>query len=408
MKRRILVLIFSVIVIALSYQHAPASAGTSHAARVGSAARPQDAPAAHPRLLCPPGVYLNRSAGCSPLGPSEAITRLAEQGLTLPLAPLPAARIDPALGYVPYQYALMQEGAANIYATLDDAIAQSNPARVIGPGDLKYVSYWDVTEVSGQLYFQLRDGTWVSAADGISSRVSLPSGYPGGLTFQRTPINSFGWVIPINDRTPVRREPGYQTEEYTGRTLAQYEVVQVYSAEVIDGNEWYLIGPDEWVEGRLIGRVIPATTPPDGVTNGRWIEINLWDQTIAVYENNQMVYATLGATGIEPFWTQPGLFQVYKKLETGPMSGAFEADASDFYYLQDVPYIMYYDGARALHAAYWRYRLGFPQSHGCVNLSIADAHWLFNWASDGDWVYVWDPSGETPTDPSIYAGGGAP
>ncbi len=90
------------------------------------------------------------------------------------------------------------------------------------------------------------------------------------------------------------------------------------------------------------------------------------------------------------------------------MSGAFEADRSDYYYLEDVPFTLYYDGARALHGAYWRYNLGYPQSHGCVNLAIIDAHYLFDWAKDGDWVYVHDPSGVTPTDPKLYQGGGAP
>jgi hypothetical protein len=36
------------------------------------------------------------------------------------------------------------------------------------------------------------------------------------------------------------------------------------------------------------------------------------------------------------------------------MQGAFEADRSDFYYLEDVPWTMYYDQARAIHTAYWR------------------------------------------------------
>jgi hypothetical protein len=39
-------------------------------------------------------------------------------------------------------------------------------------------------------------------------------------------------------------------------------------------------------------------------------------------------------------------------------------------------------------------------------MSIADARWLWEWADNGDYVYVWDPSGETPTDPSFYTGGG--
>ena len=89
------------------------------------------------------------------------------------------------------------------------------------------------------------------------------------------------------------------------------------------------------------------------------------------------------------------------------MSGAFEADRSDFYILEDVPWTMYYDKARALHGAYWRTAFGFPQSHGCINLSPIDAHWLINWANEGEWVYVWDPSGVTPTDPDYYCDGGA-
>jgi len=86
---------------------------------------------------------------------------------------------------------------------------------------------------------------------------------------------------------------------------------------------------------------------------------------------------------------------------------AFEADRSDYYYLESVPWTMYYDQARALHGAYWRTRYGFPQSHGCVNISPGDSHWLFNWAREGDCVHVWDPSGKTPTDPKFYSDGGA-
>ena len=36
-----------------------------------------------------------------------------------------------------------------------------------------------------------------------------------------------------------------------------------------------------------------------------------------------------------------------------------------------------------------------------------DAHWLFQWAEVGDYVWVHDPSGLTPTDPDYY-GPGAP
>ena len=78
-----------------------------------------------------------------------------------------------------------------------------------------------------------------------------------------------------------------------------------------------------------------------------------------------------------------------------PMTGSFTSDKTDYYLLEDVPWTIYYDGPRALHGAYWRALFGYEQSHGCVNLSVGDAHWLFDWANIGDWVYVLDPSGET-------------
>ena len=88
------------------------------------------------------------------------------------------------------------------------------------------------------------------------------------------------------------------------------------------------------------------------------------------------------------------------------MGGAFEADRSDYYFLEDVPWILYYDESRALHGAYWHNRFGYPRSHGCVNLPLADAHWIYDWAEEGTWVYVFDPTGETPTDPSKFGPGG--
>jgi lipoprotein-anchoring transpeptidase ErfK/SrfK len=167
-----------------------------------------------------------------------------------------------------------------------------------------------------------------------------------------------------------------------------------------------MIGPDEWLPKKYVARIDVNPTPPPGVTGDRWIEVNLFEQTLSVYDHRQLVFATVIATGIEPFWTQPGLFQIYEKHDKTPMTGSFEANRSDAYYLEDVPWTMYYDQARALHGAYWRTKMGFEQSHGCINMTPGDAHWLFDWASIGDWVYVWDPSGRTPTDPKLYGSGG--
>ena len=230
-----------------------------------------------------------------------------------------------------------------------------------------------------------------------------------GLTFQRKPSVPFAWVLGFMNDGPIetKRTPGYGVQDYTGRILAHHAIVNVYAEQEVDGTPWYMIGPNEWVPEKVLARVVPNTTPPEGVAGDRWIEVNLFEQTLMVYENRQLVFATLIASGSDPFWTRPGVFKIYQKLESTPMRGSFEADGSDAYYLEDVPWTMYFDEARALHGAYWRANLGYPQSHGCVNLSVGDARWLFDWAQDGDFVYVWDPSGQTPVDPSVYGSGGA-
>jgi hypothetical protein len=358
-------------------------------------------------VLCLPGIYLVDPQDCLPTGPSEYLTQMALQGIILPLPPIPAIKADSALVPVSYRYALLKEDESTpIYASLEDAQAKGTPAWTLAAGKMRYISYFegvDTDEDGKPNYFHLFSGEWVSS-ENVATRIS---GMPWfqGMTFESTPVNSFGWITPYMPTAETKHTPGQEKKDYTGHVLVEYDFVQVYSVKTVDGEEWFLIGPDEWLEGKLVGRVIPNSTPPVGVTNGRWIEVNLFEQSLAVYDHSQLVFATLIASGIKPFWTRPGLFQIYNRLESTLMTGSFEADRSDFYYLQDVPWTMYYDNDRALHGAYWRARFGFQQSHGCVNLSPGDAHWLYDWAQEGDWVYVWDPSGFTPTDPAMYSVG---
>ncbi len=368
------------------------------------------APASPPQsgtVLCLPGIYTVDPQDCLPAGPSEVRTRYAQQGVFLPLPPLPAVKPDPDLVYVPFHYAMLKENEATpIYGSLEDAQANASPVNTIAPGRLRFIAYDDSVDTDNNgkpNYFHLSSDGWVSV-DSVATRISAMPRFQG-LAFQHAPLNSFGWIIPLNPTAQTKRTPGSGNEDYTGHVLSEYDLVQVYATQMVGKDEWLLVGPDEWLDGRLVGRVVPDTAPPEGVTDDRWIEVNLFEQTLAVYDHRQLVYATLIATGMDPFWTRPGLFQIYKRLDSTLMNGAFEADRSDFYYLQDVPWTMYYDESRALHGAYWRTRFGFPQSHGCVNLAPGDAHWLFNWAHEGDWVYVWDPSGKTPTDPSFYSSG---
>jgi len=347
--------------------------------------------------LCLPGMPADGT--CLMYGPAQTVAEMETEGFPYPPMDLAAAVPPAELGVLPVFVAkinLPSNEPAPIYASFEDAVAGVNAVSQIDAGSLRYISYVNRLDQDGNAFVQLSSGGWLRAS---------PAAYTDfqGLLFFDNPRNDFGWIV---DQTPSYRNPGFDAQ-ITGKIYIREDVIQVYNAIEAEGVIWYQIAADEWVNS-LKARVISVdTNKPEGVNTNRWIEINLLQQILAVYEDGELQFATLLSSGLEPFYTQPGLFTIDEKKPLETMQGAFEADRSDSYYLQDVPWTMYFDQARALHAAYWRTFFGYPQSHGCVNLSPGDAKWLFEWAVEGDYVWVHDPSGQTPTDEDYY-GPGAP
>ncbi len=59
------------------------------------------------------------------------------------------------------------------------------------------------------------------------------------------------------------------------------------------------------------------------------------------------------------------------------------------YGVPDVPNVMYVNlDAEALHGAYWHNNFGNRMSHGCVNLPLDVASFLYTWAEIGTLVTV--------------------
>jgi hypothetical protein len=353
-------------------------------------------------VVCmPPNNFYRPPVGdCLELGPAAWIRRMKEAGVTFPIRPFRYTVLDPSYFLLSKQYMRVRDDVRNrvpVFGSMQD-VNNRDAAINFLETNFSYITYLDVVEGK---YVLTSAGTWVARGD--VTPVAVPAAYRG-LIFPYTPSTDFGWIFL---ETVPRVAPGYGSAEVPGQMLYTNDVVQIFETQNVDGADWDRIGDSRWVESRLVNRVMVNTTPPEGVDNGRWIEINLAEQTLSVYDRRRLVFATIIATGVEPLYTRPGLFPIYAMHETTPMMGSFEADRSDFYYLEDVPWTLYFDKARALHGAYWRAKLGFAQSHGCVNLSVGDARWVYEWADEGDWVYVWDPSGRTPTDPAFYGDGGA-
>lgn len=349
--------------------------------------------------VCPTRLQLRHPQRCSNAGARDTLTDMVVEGV-YPEHPLPVTRIDPSLGDVPFVYVRSgRKDGTPLYNSLSKAIKGKDSYREIDPGFV-YFSWIDRVEQDGKLAYMVAPGVYVRG-DGMSRLSALPNFH--GVALSRTPGRPFAWVL---GNVESRAGPG-SDQPKTGRWLFRYEMVWIYEVEKIGGWNWFKVGPDDWIEQRLLAIVYPDPTQPEGVPDDRWISINLYEQTVAIYEGGELIYATLVSSGLQGWWTRPGVFQVFEKLEADFMGGSFEADRSDYYHLEDVPWILYFDEARALHGAYWHNGFGYPRSHGCVNLSLTDANWIFNWAQEGTWVYVFDPSGRTPTDPDSYSPGGA-
>ena len=126
----------------------------------------------------------------------------------------------------------------------------------------------------------------------------------------------------------------------------------------------------------------PTATARPPVSNGRrWIDVNLTMQSVTAYEGDAPLASFVVSTGTWQHPTVTGKYNIYVKHKAADMRGPG-------YFLPDVPYVMYFYEGYGLHGTYWHNNFGTPMSHGCVNLTIADAAWLFDFASVGTLVKI--------------------
>ena len=127
--------------------------------------------------------------------------------------------------------------------------------------------------------------------------------------------------------------------------------------------------------------VIPPPAEPDEINEARWIDIDLSEQTLTAYENGVAIRTTLVSTGLPATPTPTGQFRIWIKFRYDDMSG-------EDYYIEEVPYVMYFCRGFGLHGVTWHGNFGHPMSHGCVNLPTEEAQWLFEWAEVGTLVNI--------------------
>ncbi|MFO0971095.1 MAG: L,D-transpeptidase family protein [Candidatus Saccharimonadales bacterium] len=119
----------------------------------------------------------------------------------------------------------------------------------------------------------------------------------------------------------------------------------------------------------------------------KWIEVDLSEQRTTAYEKATPIKNFLIASGMRGHETPVGEYAIWLRVRSQTMQGGSKADGS-YYNIPNVEWVSYFYQDYALHGAWWREKFGAPASHGCVNMTNADAQWVFEWAPIGTKVIV--------------------
>jgi lipoprotein-anchoring transpeptidase ErfK/SrfK len=116
------------------------------------------------------------------------------------------------------------------------------------------------------------------------------------------------------------------------------------------------------------------------------IEINLSEQYMTVWNGGSVLFGTYVSTGREGFETPTGTYYINSMNEGQTMEGVL---GGEYYNVPDVPWVMYFtDRGHAIHGAYWHNNFGSVMSHGCVNLPVDLAAYLWSITTIGTRVEI--------------------
>lgn len=122
------------------------------------------------------------------------------------------------------------------------------------------------------------------------------------------------------------------------------------------------------------------------VVGDKVIDINLTTQTLTLLQDEKSVFSTPISSGKPGCETPTGQFEVYAKDRVTDMASTPEA--VEFYYAPDIPFVLWFYGSYSIHGTYWHNEFGRVRSHGCVNVPVGAAEYIYGWTTIGTPVRI--------------------
>ena len=237
--------------------------------------------------------------------------------------------------------------------------------------------------------FSWNGRTWYKSTKGLiapADRFWLTQ----GSKFQGVELDGNEWKLPVAWVYGGKKTaPSYEIDTDAKKTKPA-KAIEVFAPIQLTGREIEISGitysetrAGPWVKNIHVRVTHPGAPPADLRPGERWVDVNLKQQTLVVFEGTRAVYATLISSGKEStikdkdHATPSGQWRIREKHVTTTMDGDGSAAGDLPYSIEDVPFVMYFHASYALHGAFWHRNFGVQMSHGCVNLAPLDAKWVF-------------------------------
>ena len=290
---------------------------------------------------------------------------------------------------LPFRYAmvLVEEGdSLPMWGSLQELREHAEPERQLGRGDTVALAPTpQIEQFEGASYYVTVDGKVLPTR--MTHRVENYSQWEGVPLTPDTHF-PFAWVNAMK-ATVYDAPDGKKIDEVLNRTRLDILEEQVGNKKA----KWARIGDGRWVKFRQLNVARKIERPANTGTHKQWFDVDLGEQVVVAYEDDQPVFATLTSSGREPNHTPRGNYPIWGKVTSITMKSQEYDDVQ--YYVNHVPWVMFFQAHNALHGAYWHDRFGNTKSHGCVNLAPKDAKRLFDWlqpALPNGWTSIryWD------------------
>jgi len=234
------------------------------------------------------------------------------------------------------------------------------------------------------LWLRLEDGTYLRAED-----VQLTG---NSLNEPHMQISNRGQLaeitVPLTIAYSQKKNHQNRVEDqhfYYGSTHWVYGL-----GKDREGNYYYRVLEDRWGDEYYIDATHAhvfsddeLTFPPADEDGDKYLRIDLKRQWITAEENGNVIMGSPMSSGYHDaeinLATPTGTFNIVYKRPSRHMVHTEEIGINDLE-LYGVPWASYFvDGGIAIHGTYWHNRYGEKLSHGCINVPIPVAKWIYFW-----------------------------